>query len=86
MAHHPVDAADDVGVGAGAVRRKGPDRNQVGSGGDAVEVAGGGGQAGEDDAGDVGAVARIVGVTAGRLEVILDRVVAGQHPRLAGGV
>ena len=86
VGHQPVDAADDVGVGAGAVGQESLDRHQVGRRGDAVVLALGGDAARQHDARHVGTMAAVVGVAAHRIELVVDGVILGEHPRLTVGV
>ena len=85
VGHQPVDAADDVGVGALAVVVEGLDRHQIGAGCEAVVGALRCAGARHRDAGDVRAVAEHIGrhrVLAAQLPgVIGHRVVVGEQAK-----
>ncbi len=97
VGHHPVEPADDVGVGALAVGVEGLDRDQVGVGGDAVIGAVVRARAAEDHALHVGAVAALVvaddadadplaaAISPGD-DLVRDRVVLGEEAPGAVGV
>ena len=84
--HRPVDAPDNVGVGAGAGRIKSLDRHQLRVGRDPVVLVVLGLAAVGDHAGDVRTVSVVVGVRDRVLYLVQDGVVLSQDPPLSAGI